>query len=447
MENPTIITSVILVIMVLFLPRKWILLPFVIAACIVPSDQREIIMGLDFTPLRMLVLFGAIKLLLTENKRVIRWNLFDKLVLTWVISGTIIYIIQWHSMRAVIYKSGVIFDCVGLYYIFRRSLTSWDDVFFMVKLFAFFAIFSAPLIIYERITRESLFSNFGVSVATFHRGRFRCSGPFPHPIMMGLFWANLLPLFYGCVKANINKIFFYVAIAAASLCVFLSGSSTPIMTVMAIVAFWMIYKYRMHGQKIFIGFICILTALHVLMKAPVWHLIARVNLFSGSTGYHRYLLIDRTILHFSEWALIGCRNVESWGIWAGDVTNQFIIEGVTGGLSTMLIFIFIIGCAIRMTGRASIIPQPPQNKWICWAMCVSILGHCVSFFGVSYFGQITMLLYFHFACVSFIYQRSKVVTAQTTMPIQRRHRSLPRVKGCLNAYPQSTLAQINSIKT
>ena len=434
MENLTIFISVILVLMVLFLPRKWFLLPFVMAACIVPADQRVIIMGLDFTPLRMLVLFGGIKLLMTVDKKAISWNSFDKLILLWMTSGTIIYIIQWGSMRAVIYKSGVMFDCLGLYYIFRRSLTSWDDVFFAIKLFAIFAIISAPLIIDERISQESVFKHFGRAPASFHRGRFRCSGPFPHAIIMGLFWTNHLPLFYGCIKANKSKILYLTAMAAASICIYLSGSSTPIMAVGAIIIFWLIYKFRKYGKEITVALVCLLVVLHMVMKAPVWHLIARVNIFSGSTGWHRFLLIDRTILHFKEWALIGCKGIEHWGIWAGDITNQFIIEGVTGGLITMLIFIFMIGYAVRISGSSSLIPQPSQNRWICWAMCVSILGHCVSFFGVSYFGQITMLLYFHFACVNFVSERRNTAISPTTITMQRRPRSLPGAKGCLNAY-------------
>lgn len=446
MQTATITITIILILMVFFIPRKWILLPFIMAACIVPAEQRLIFMDLDFTPLRMLVISGALKLLITGNNRTIHWNLFDKLFLSWVISGTIIYIIQWHTFSTVIYKSGVILDCLGLYYISRQSLSSWDDVFFTIKLFAFFAILSCPLLIYERVTQESLFKIFGRSIAMFHRGRFRCCGPFPHSIMMGLFWANLLPLFYGCIKAKKNRIFYSIAIAATGTCVYLSGSSTPIMTVAAIVVFWMIYKYRMYGKGICIGLVCILTALHFTMKAPVWHLVARVNVFSGSTGWHRFQLIDETISHFKEWALFGCRGVEHWGVWAGDITNQYIIEGVTGGFITMLIFILILAYAVSLTGKASLIPQTAQNKWICWATCVSILGHSVSFFGVSYFGQITMLLYLQFACVSFISERRNLATAPTEIPIRRPPALFPKIKGCLNSYQRPTLLRNNYLK-
>lgn len=420
MQIATITISVILILMVLFLPRKWLLLPFVMAACIVPSEQRVIIMGLDFTPLRMLVLFGIIRLSITVNKKTLHWNLFDKLILIWMVSGSIIYIIQWRTFGSAIYKSGVMFDCLGLYYIFRRSLTSWNDVFFMIKLFGLFAIISAPLMIYERVTQQSLFSIFGQATAAFHRGRFRCSGPFPHSIMMGLFWANLLPLFYGCIKTNISKFFYCTAIAAATTCVVLSGSSTPVMAVAAIAAFWLIYRFRMYGKEICIGLLFVLTALHMAMKAPVWHLISRVNVFSGSTGWHRFQLIDETISHFSEWALIGCKGVEQWGIWVGDITNQYIVEGIGGGLITMLIFIIIITLAIQIPAKSSLLPQSKQTRWICWALCVSILGHMISFFGVSYFGQIIMLLYLEFACVSFIADKTKLLKNASRQNIANR---------------------------
>jgi hypothetical protein len=411
MQIATITISVILILMVLALPRKWLLVPFVMAACLVPSEQRVLIMDLDFTPLRMLVLFGIIRLLVTSDKGHLSWNLLDKLILAWMVCGAIIYIIQWNSFKSVIYKSGVMFDCLGLYYIFRHTITSWDDVVFTIKLFAFFAIVSAPLMIYERVTQESLFSIFGEATAAFHRGRFRCSGPFPHSIMMGLFWANLLPLFYGCIKANISRPLFYLAIAAAVICVVLSGSSTPVMAVAAIGGFWLIYRFRMYGKEICVGSLCCLTALHLAMKAPVWHLISRVNVFSGSTGWHRFQLIDETISHFSEWALVGCKgaDVEGWGIWVGDITNQYIVEGVNGGFATMIIFIIIVALAVKIPAKSSLLPQPPQSMWICWGVCVSILGHCISFFGVSYFGQITMLLYLEFACVSFISDQTTAV--------------------------------------
>lgn len=402
MTNESITATLLLVFLVFVLPRKYFLAPYIMAACIIPADQRIMIFDLDFTPLRILVLCGALKLFAYSTIREIRWNSFDKLIFAWMISGTIIYVIQWHTFSAVIYKSGVLFDCIGLYWIFRQTLTSWNDVFFTIKLFAFFAIISAPLMIYERVTHDSIFLLLGRAPASMHRGRYRCAGPFPHFIIMGLFWANLLPLFYACIRANVGKLFYYTAIIAALTCVVLSGSSTPIMTLITIGGFWLLYKYRMYGKQIWIGILCTLLALHIVMKAPAWHLISRVNVFGGSTGWHRFHLFDRFLRHAGEWFFLGTKNTAHWGAGLQDITNQFVLEAVRGGFVTLAIFVAIIYQSVKLTGQYSLNSPNEKLKWLSWGLCVSILGHSVSFWGVSYFGQIMMLLYLTFAMVGFV---------------------------------------------
>ena len=45
--------------------------------------------------------------------------------------------------------------------------------------------------------------------------------------------------------------------------------------------------------------------MHVLMKQPVWHLLSRVDVAGGSTGWHRYHLVDKFIENWREWWLLG----------------------------------------------------------------------------------------------------------------------------------------------
>ena len=49
------------------------------------------------------------------------------------------------------------------------------------------------------------------------------------------------------------------------------------------------------------------------MKAPVWALIARVDLTGSSSSYQRYQLVDMTIRHFGAWWLIGTPDYVNWG--------------------------------------------------------------------------------------------------------------------------------------
>jgi hypothetical protein len=152
----TLLVTSVLVILTITLPRKWILLPFVMAACIVPPDQRIIIFGLDFTTVRFCIFFAILRLYLFNEVRVLKWNSFDRLYLAWLVCGATVYVIQQGNLGGVINRSGVLYDSLGLYWLFRMSIRSWEDIHRVVKMFAVFAIISAPLIIYERLSANEM---------------------------------------------------------------------------------------------------------------------------------------------------------------------------------------------------------------------------------------------------------------------------------------------------
>ncbi|MDD2465988.1 MAG: hypothetical protein PHI97_18480 [Desulfobulbus sp.] len=364
-----------------------------------------VIFSLEFTVLRFLVLTGLIRLIFQGGVRLISWNYFDKLVVAWAFAGSSIYILQQGTGGAIINRCGFMFDVLGMYLLFRISIRTWGDVFTSIKIFAIFAIITAPLIALEKFQESSFFSLFGHVEARFHRDRFRASGPFSHHIIMGCFWATLLPMFYASIKIQKNMVLFGLAIMAVLSNVYFSGSSTPIMTVIAVMLFWLLYTYRMYGMKIFQATCFTLFALHLIMKAPVWHLLSRVNVFSGSTGWHRYILFDNFVTHIPEWFLLGTKDTAHWGYGQQDLTNQFVLEGVRGGMITLLVFVALVYQAVKIPGRVSLDNTDLQAHWFSWAICTAMFGHFVTFWGVSYFGQINMLLYFTFALVGFALER------------------------------------------
>ncbi len=401
MNTPTIILTISLCMLLLVVPRQYFLFPFIMAACFVPINQRMIILNIDFTILRILVLVGLLRLTIRCETRTIQWNQFDKLFLSWIVVGSLIYFVQQRNSSAIVLKLGVMYDSIGMYWLFRQAVQQWEDVFLAIKLFAVFAIITAPLIALEKFQETSFFSLFGPTTGEFHRGRYRAAGSFPHFIVMGCFWTLLLPLFYSQIKAQKNELLLYLAIFSALSNVYFSASSTPILTVVAVICFWNIYNVREYGSTIFRAVCLGLLALHLVMKAPVWHLISRIDVFSGSTGWHRYILIDNFVNHISEWFILGTKSTSHWGHLQSDITNQFILEGVRGGMITLVIFAFLVYQSVKIPGRLSLEIEDPEVKWACWGICVVMLGHFTSFWGISYFGQIDMLLYFSFALVGF----------------------------------------------
>lgn len=403
-NQSTIIIAIFLTIVTFVIPRKYFMVPFIVCACFIPADQRVIIFDLDFTPLRILVAVGMFRLWIRGEITKIRWNKFDKIILLWASVGAVIYVLQWQDLRSLIYKCGVLFDILGLYWLFRQNTRSWADIHFMFAAFALCALIMLPLVLLEWTTGKNLFSILGeVGTEVRPSGSYRCQASFPHSIIMGLFWANLVPIFFVLGVTNrSSKSFYWLACAANVLMVIATNSSTPIVTLMTITLLLILYRYRSYGRQIAYILFGIAVILHLVMKAPVWHLPSRMNVVGGSTGYHRYKLIDNAIEYFHEWALLGTRSTVHWGWAQKDITNQYIFEAVTGGLITLLIFLVLMFQAVTIMSNYSMHGATLNQRWLCWGICVSILGHCISFLGVSYFGQIRMLLFLTFSVVGFV---------------------------------------------
>lgn len=398
----TIIIVIAMAILVFALPRKYFVLPFILTACFVPADQRVIILGLDFTALRILVLVGFMRTILSGEPLAIKWNSFDKIVFAWAICGAVVYVLQWLNLRAVIYKCGLLFDVIGLYWLFRISIRSWGDIKLAAETLAVCSLILAVLVGLEWATGKNPFEILGRVVTDVREGRYRCQASFPHSIMLGLFWATLVPLFAGFAWQNKHKLLFWSAAATCVFIVIATASSTPIMALLIILIALMGYRWRQFAGPAGWGLLASLAALHVVMEVPVWHLICRVTVVSGSTGWHRFRLVDQAIKHFDEWALIGCRDTTHWGMGLGDITNQYVFEGVEGGFATLVLFLVMIYMALRILLRLSMRQKEDKQQLLSWCLFVVFIGHCVAFLGVSYFGQITMLLYMMLSIVGFL---------------------------------------------
>lgn len=398
----TIAVAAFLVILAMLVPRKYLIVPFILAACFVPTDQRILVMGLNFTVLRVLVVIGLLRLAFQPKRIVRKWNNFDKMITAWAICGAIIYCIQWGDTKAMINRSGVLFDILGLYLIFRENLSSWENIIFNFKVFAVCSIIMAVFVGIEYSTGSSPFIVLGKVTTELRESRYRCQGSFPHSIMLGLFWASLVPVLAVLAKTEKPKLLYVAGLAACTFIVIASASSTPVLVLVVVVAGLFVFNLRRYTGPVCLTMVGVFAIMHLVMKAPVWHLLARVNVVGGSTGWHRYYLIDKAIAHFGEWAVIGCRSTAGWGTGLADITNQFVLEGVRGGLITLFLFIIMLYMAFKIILNCSFRCETRNEKLLVWSFFVAMMGHCVGFLGVSYFGQIMMLFYMALAIVRFL---------------------------------------------
>jgi hypothetical protein len=187
------------------------------------------------------------------------------------------------------------------------------------------------------------------------------------------------------------------------------------MGVLAAMIGGLMFLLRRQMRMVRWGILVTLIALHIVMKAPIWHLISRVSAVGGSTGWHRFNLIDQAIKHFGEWAVIGTSSTAHWGWGLQDVTNQYILEGVRGGFLTLCLFIAVIAVAFREVGRLwRLQARHMYRQALSWALGVSLFVHCTSFIGVSYFGQIWILWYLLLAMIGSM----SSTTRRLSLPVQ-----------------------------
>jgi len=368
-------------------------------------------MGLDFTVLRILVVAGVLRILIYQEQIAIRWNRFDKVLFAWAFCAAVVYVFQWADMSALINRSGFLFDVIGLYWLFRQSIRSWNDIKLVALFLALSVFILTPLVAVELITGSNPFVFLGRVGTVVREGRYRCQAAFPHSIILGLFWSTLLPIFIGLIGTKRRRSLYAVAACACVFIICSTSSSTPLVTMLLVLLFMALFRFRCYGRLMAYLTCGMIVALHIVMNNPVWHLICRIDFVGGSTGWHRFILIDEAVKHFGDWALIGTRDIAHWRRGLKDITNQYVLEGVRGGFATLIIFCLLLVYAVKIPGSYSLRCAFNDRKWLSWGICVSVLGHCISFFGVSYFGQIKMLLYLTFAVVGFIAE-NELVPAQ-----------------------------------
>ncbi len=383
----------ILAIATLLAPRRYALLPMLLMACFISPAQKLAIGGLDFNMLRLLVIVGWTRLLMRHELRPIRWTAIDLLVISVPVVSAVAYISLWQSSQAAIFQSGQLFDAVGMYFLFRHLLASLADVRALATSFVIVSVPFAAVVSVELFTGRNMFSVFGgVPEMTLVRGgRRRCQGAFPHAIMMGSFWAIALPLMASLWWWDKRKLAM-VGVLAGLFCVFASASSTPAMGVIfaAFAAGFFPFRHRLRAIRW--GFAASLILLHFVMKGPVWSLLAKANLFSGSTGWHRFHLLDKGIRNVSEWALNGTQSTAHWGYGLSDVTNQYLAVGVEGGIVALALFIALLAFCYRAAGMAMKAWEPSRPALItAYCLGVILFTHTMMFFAVSYFGQMIML--------------------------------------------------------
>jgi hypothetical protein len=407
--HPVVLAAMLIAIVLVFLlPRKYVIWPVLVTAFLIPIGQAVLVGGLHFFVIRIIILAVAARIFVSmftspEGAFGNRWSTLDNIFVLWALFRALAGILVFSfNPSAVVYQGGFLLDALGGYFALRYLIRDDDDIYKAIRVFAVISVIIAGCMLFEKFHQVNVFGLLGGVRATpeVRLGSVRAEGPFQHELLAGTFGATLLPLFFLLWKRGKSQILAVLGAISSAVMVVTSHSSTSVLAYAAALIAICAWPLRRHMRPVRWAIVLVLVTLHLAMKAPVWFLIARVDIVGGSSGYHRAMLVNDFITHFRDWWLVGTAENAQWGFTMWDLCNQFVSEGELGGLATFACFVAMIVLAFSRIGKArKSVEGDREKEWYFWLLGATLLSHVTAFFGVSYFDQTRVLW---FATLAFV---------------------------------------------
>ena len=412
--------------LLLVLPRKYAVAALLAPVFLIPLGQVVVVGGVHLTAMRLLLPFAwlrAYQLHRSEEPFPTVLNSIDKAVIAWSLFLSAAIVLLYMEHQALINRIGALYDQLGSYFLLRNLLRTRADIQRLIRVFALLVVVFAVLMTYEHFAQQNLFGLLGgVSTAPEMRGDVaRAQGPFQHSLLAGTFAATLLPLFVWLWIDGAFPVTAALGLFGATVMTIASWCSTPVFAYAAAVCAMALWWFRRVLSLFRWGLVIALLSLHLVMKAPVWWLIARVSVTEGSSGYHRAWIVDQFINHFGDWWLIGDRKFDQWGWRTWDLCNDYIPNGVQGGLITLSCFIAILVFAFQAVGKARARGAGQgRGEWLPWLLGCALFAHTIAFFGISYFDQTRVAWFALLAMISAVTVRVPVYPRRQTARLPAR---------------------------
>jgi hypothetical protein len=455
--HPAVMVAMLLVAILTFiLPRKQGIVPFIAGAFLIPMDQVLIIGPFHFQMLRLLILIGWARVLsLSLPSRVGLaggFNRIDRALVVFVLSTAACVILLWQDSAAVTNQLGMIYTVFGIYFLLRYLIRDRSDIRRTFQTFAWVAAVLGVILAVEQLTGRNPYIYIGgarevIRANLLDEGRNRAMGSFGHPILAGTFGGILVPFFIALRVEGYKKTALLGFVASTTIALSANSSTPWLAFVAGLFAFWL-WPLRKQMSLIRRLLVVTLIGLHLCMKAPVWALIARVDLTGSSSGYHRYQLVDQCIRHFSDWWLVGTKDYGNWGWDMWDLANQYVSICDTSGLLPFICFIAILVYGFQYLGQARRLAECDRKteRWV-WAICAALFANLIAFFGISYFDQTMAVWYCLLAIIPVVWNSVETGTVKLSAKAVRRSNSRenelapvisPRTWGMLIKHPTWT---------
>jgi len=411
--SPIVLAAMGLTVVLLFwLPRRSAIVPFLLFAFLTPMGQQFNLGGIHLYALRIVILAGCVRLLrskLSSRGSVLAggFNSIDRAFLWLYLVQAVGYVLVYREIGAAINQVGTLWDFLGGYFLIRYLIQDRSDILRVAKTFVVIAVILAPCMLYEKVTMANPFALLmgGKIVPDIRDGHIRCRGIFAQQILASAFGGTLVPLFLWLWRGGGSRGGAVLGITAAGIITITSSSSTGISALGFAVIALCLWPLRRHMRLFRWGVVSVVLGLALVMKAPIWFLLARVDLAGGSTGWDRAHLIDVFARHVGDWWLFGAGQMDymKWldVDYGWDLPNQYIAACASGGLAALTLLIVLISRSFRKLGTARRMAREDlRAQQLLWVLGAVMSAHLAAFMGIAYFDQTRLWWFVTLAMIS-----------------------------------------------
>lgn len=410
----------ILVVTVLLASKRWALMGTIAGILYLTQAQRVNIVGFNLYAVRFIELAAFIRVLIRKEISFSKLNTIDRTLVLLYVYTVSVFLLRSSEDQA--YQIGMAVDALLSYFAFRGLVTDAEDFKWLLRASIILLAPYVVLVSIETITFNNPFSAMGAYAnsqwgdAWFRGGRLRATGSFGHPSLMGTLGGTYLPLYMSLWLAKFgrnDRRFALIGICLSLALVWASNSGGPTTCVAAALLGWMLWPIRRDMRLVRRGLVCILVLLAVVMKAPIWYLLAKISSVSGGDGFHRAVLLDMAFQNLDKWWLAGMRVLDTanWLPYtnsttgAVDMTNHFLVFGIFAGLGSLILMVALLIQGFRYIGRALVVIRSNKStekslEYLCWGLGVVLWVHLINWFGITYWDQINLVWFMHLASIS-----------------------------------------------
>src|SRR5487761_51985 len=406
--HPLVAVGVLIAIVFIFvLPLKKAIAPFLFAVLMIPWGQVLVIGGMHFTMMRILIWAGLARAAWSKASSSENWfpagfSGIDQAMVLWLALSIVVVTLQWMNEGMLIASLGNLVDALGGYLVLRFFIPDGEAIRLTVKVLAVICAIHGICMISEQIIRVNVFDYLGgVPISsTLRDGQLRSSGVMG-PLGEGVFAGVLVPFLLWLWTEEKCRIAAIAGLAGVLAMLITTHASSPWMACAAALFGLSCWPLRKQMRLVRWGIVGTLIAGQIYMTSPVWHLIDDVNVTGDSSSYHRYMLVNNTIIHFSEWWLLGYKYPNTWGWDMWDTSNLFVATAVAGGLVSLVFLIAAFSRSFGAIGKArKHVDGDRKQEWCLWCLGSALFAIVASSFGIAFLYQSQLEIYLVLGCIS-----------------------------------------------